>query len=266
MTNNKLTLQQVKQYVEANGYKLISTEYIRAKDKLDMICPEGHNCCISYGNFSQGRRCNECAKVSRANSRRIPTEIIAKAFQDAGCELITKEFKNSTQKLQYRCSCGNISETTWSNFSRGKRCKSCGIEKVINKISGENNYRWIKDRTPEERKAILAERTCPEYKRWRKAVLKKDHNTCQCCHTKEGLEAHHIFNWAEYPHLRFQASNGITLCKNCHVSFHKQFGLTNNNVDQIKSYISEEAAKLIADEIEANKPEPVVQPVVEPQE
>jgi hypothetical protein len=32
----------------------------------------------------------------------------------------------------------------------------------------------------------------------------------QCCGR---IEAHHIFNWKEYPDLRFIINNGITLCK-----------------------------------------------------
>jgi hypothetical protein len=27
-----------------------------------------------------------------------------------------------------------------------------------------------------------------------------------------GLEAHHIFNWCDYPNLRYYLNNGITLC------------------------------------------------------
>ena len=52
---------------------------------------------------------------------------------------------------------------------------------------------------------------------WRLKIFKKDDFTCQLCY-KLGcyLEAHHIKKWEEYPDLRYEISNGITLCKNCH--------------------------------------------------
>lgn len=54
----------------------------------------------------------------------------------------------------------------------------------------------------------------PAYKKWRKAVYSRDHYQCQWpgCTMKKKLNAHHIKTWSEYPGLRFEISNGITLC------------------------------------------------------
>jgi len=38
----KITYSDVKEYVESNGYELLSESYTYAKDKLEMLCPEGH--------------------------------------------------------------------------------------------------------------------------------------------------------------------------------------------------------------------------------
>jgi 5-methylcytosine-specific restriction endonuclease McrA len=56
----------------------------------------------------------------------------------------------------------------------------------------------------------------PEYKKWRKKVYARDKYTCQMCHSKKKLQAHHIKRWAQYPALRFIVDNGITLCGPCH--------------------------------------------------
>lgn len=52
---------------------------------------------------------------------------------------------------------------------------------------------------------------------WRKAIFKRDDYTCQICFKKGGkLNADHIKTWSEYPNLRFELSNGRTLCVDCH--------------------------------------------------
>lgn len=58
-----------------------------------------------------------------------------------------------------------------------------------------------------------------EYKNWRTAVFKRDNYTCQAegCGVRGGYnEAHHIKSWADYPEVRYDIANGITLCKKCH--------------------------------------------------
>lgn len=62
-----------------------------------------------------------------------------------------------------------------------------------------------------------------EYKNWRQKVFERDLFTCQNCFVKGSvLNAHHIKTFANYPELRFVVSNGVTLCKKCHIKEHKK--------------------------------------------
>jgi 5-methylcytosine-specific restriction endonuclease McrA len=55
-----------------------------------------------------------------------------------------------------------------------------------------------------------------EYKNWRREVFVRDSFICQQCGSREYVTAHHVKSFAKYPELRFDISNGITLCETCH--------------------------------------------------
>lgn len=54
--------------------------------------------------------------------------------------------------------------------------------------------------------------------KWRKDVFYRDKEKCQKCGITENLDAHHIIPWKQNIQLRFEVSNGETLCRSCHMS------------------------------------------------
>jgi hypothetical protein len=60
----------------------------------------------------------------------------------------------------------------------------------------------------------------PVYRSWIAKVKKRDKYTCQMpkCKCKKRLQAHHIKKWSSASMLRYDVSNGITLCRGCHES------------------------------------------------
>ncbi len=57
-------------------------------------------------------------------------------------------------------------------------------------------------------------------------VYARDGGRCvQCGAAKKGprsLHVHHIRSWGDYPELRFELSNLITLCRECHIAAHRK--------------------------------------------
>jgi hypothetical protein len=74
--------------------------------------------------------------------------------------------------------------------------------------------RWIKDRTQLSRISNQGERRTSAYFFWRKSVYKRDNWKCKINNNdcKGRLEAHHILGFTDYPKLRYDINNGITLC------------------------------------------------------
>lgn len=65
-------------------------------------------------------------------------------------------------------------------------------------------------------------RRLKKYRLWREAVFERDNYTCKNCTVIGGeLNVHHIKTFKSFPLLRFDADNGVTLCRKCHVDIHK---------------------------------------------
>lgn len=112
--------------------------------------------------------------------------------------------------------------------------------------AGELSPVWIGEKVKHER----SERQTPEYRDWRKSVFSRDLYTCQKCKAKNGngkyirLEVHHIFNWNDYPEMRYDKENGITLCQDCHMNFHSIYGKKNNTKEQLEEFLNKKDKKI----------------------
>lgn len=68
---------------------------------------------------------------------------------------------------------------------------------------------------------IVKKRKGLRYLAWRKAVFERDGYACVSCNsTVNKLHAHHIKSFDEYPELRVDIDNGLTLCTSCHNKHH----------------------------------------------
>ena len=124
-----------------------------------------------------------------------------------------------------RCKSKFTYENKWDKY-QGKRLycsRECANKENAEKNSkskmGEKNPMWNKKPWNFQGHKALENsriRYSKEYHRWSRAIKRRDKHTCQECGSKENLISHHIKGFAKYPELRYEISNGLTLCRDCH--------------------------------------------------
>jgi len=115
------------------------------------------------------------------------------------------------------------------------RCKACGVEvidkpyrrkltcskacrdRMMTEARGENHWNYKDGGIA----SIQRERMWAKTTEWRKKVLERDGFKCARCSATKRLVAHHLDGWAKHPELRHDPDNGVTLCHDCHWSFHR---------------------------------------------
>ncbi len=120
--NKKYTYKYVKEYIENQGYKLISTTYKNTDQKLEMICDKNHECVCNFDNFkNKNTRCSECA-----GTRKYTYEYVKEYVEKEEFKLISTAYKNLKHELEMICPNGHTRFITFNDFkNKHTRCGIC---------------------------------------------------------------------------------------------------------------------------------------------
>ena len=131
-------------------------------------------------------------------------------------------------KMSCRCSsCGASLMRRPSDIVRAKHlfcsvgCRAAWQRKHTH---GKNSYSWRGGATVERGKWLSN-----GGHGWKRACRKRDNYTCQRCgevfdKRSNALQVHHKASFADYPELRSNKANGISLCRQCHEWIHSNEG------------------------------------------
>jgi hypothetical protein len=109
--------------------------------------------------------------------------------------------------------------------SQGKQYYNENKERILKHQQAYRKANYNKWLERAKLKGYAVWRWSVEYQQWKRDVYTRDNHTCKDCgktHCK--VNAHHIKSAAEYPELRYDVSNGICLCVECHKSRHTNSG------------------------------------------
>jgi len=154
-------------------------------------------CSVCKNNFSHwvGRDAKFCSKVCWGK-RNPPRE-----YHCDECSKVFVAYEGNKRRARIYCS---------------KPCADAGLSR---NTKGDKCRFWEGGLTTKSQ--II--RRSREYRVWRTAVYERDNYTCVLCGAKCGdgkkiiLNADHIKPFHSFPDLRFDVSNGRTLCVPCHI-------------------------------------------------
>lgn len=147
-----------------------------------------------------------------------------------GCEIQFETKGNKPKYCSRECYFENVdpkerlkSRRSYSGNSNPFYGKHQSIQ-ARKKISKANKGKKLSEETIKKIKLGLNNEKCYAWKGgisadwWHKRVLERDDYTCKKCGLKdeEVVEADHIKPASEFPELKHDLNNGMTLCANCH--------------------------------------------------
>ena len=162
---------------------------------------------------------------------------IVKCFR-CGKEFNRKPFAANKSKHNFCCKeCYTKFQTGKPSLRRNrikKNCEICGKEMMVipaeikkrrfcsfkckyiwfgKTFCGENHPRWKGDKCKKKN-----ERSDPAYQNWVSQIKRRDGWKCRISNQDCSgyCIVHHILSWKDYPELRYNINNGITLCQAHH--------------------------------------------------
>jgi len=174
---------------------------------------------MTYQNFSSGSGCLICFRQYNADSCRLDFDIIKDSFKAEGYKLLTTEYKNSKQKLEYICKNGHRNFIQWHPWSRGRRCSICSGRIV--KVGKRTKYtiESIKENFAEKGFVLVSDK----YENWSTLLEYK----CPIGH---------------YGKISFGSWMQGNRCRACSIEKRR------NNIEDIKKGFEEKGYKLLSKE------------------
>lgn len=170
---------------------LLSEEPINL-DKLKYVCSCNREDYISIFKFKMIGNCDLCNGINKTN-RKYTIQFVRQYFERYGCELIST-YKNWEHKLQYKCKCTHITNTSLRSFmtrNPSKKCRSCiqreynndELKKLFSANGCELQSKWTGVNKP-----VIFKCSCG--KLGNKTIYRfKEHPYCGACGTEKNINS-----------------------------------------------------------------------------
>jgi len=159
--NKKHSYEYIKNYIEKEGYTLLSDTYKNASSKLPIKCNNDHKYNVTFGNFRSGFRCPICAANSQSSRAEVEVQDYVESLGISiirndrtqiinpltGCNLELDVWIPSMNKaIEYN---GLYWHSLFDSQAKDKikveQCRETGIDLLI-----VNEFNWVNNRELEK--------------------------------------------------------------------------------------------------------------------
>lgn len=136
--NKKWNCEKIKYYIEIesnSGCKVVNINGDDGNCEVELICPCGNPFTTKFKYFksktNNKRQCDECGRKSSNESKMLNIlEIEDYVINNSNCKLLTKEYTESLQLLEFECECGIPFKRTFPSFKTSlvKKCDECTLK------------------------------------------------------------------------------------------------------------------------------------------
>lgn len=121
----KKAFNELKLVCRNRGGKCLSKYYTNSKTKLSFECYKGHRWETTPDSINSGQWCPLCGKEKSARTRRSDISEIKEIALARGGRCLSREYKDSKQKLLWACKEGHQWEARLPDIKSGNWCPFC---------------------------------------------------------------------------------------------------------------------------------------------
>ena len=128
----KFTYDEVKDFIESRGYKLISKKYENNNQQLVFCDNDGYVLSQRFVSFKNKNA--KPMKFHKSNPYTIQNIKLWCKLNNKSFELLSDNYENNIKKLKWKCfkeTCGEIFEASWRHVSQGEGCGICNGKQVV---------------------------------------------------------------------------------------------------------------------------------------
>lgn len=205
--------------------------YVRTefhKQRLKAVHKRGEEVYNWKGGKNRFPNCNICNKPLSRNDAKLCKKCFSKIaggwnkgrkLSEATKQKMREKHLGKKHSDEHKSKIGEASKRLWQTEEYKKKMKfkkgftPWNKDKICPQMQGEHCHMYKGGIS----RVYKTGYNSPQYRQWRRDVFVRDEFICQECGIKHTyITAHHVKPFAFYPDLRFDISNGITLCEDCH--------------------------------------------------
>jgi hypothetical protein len=125
----RTTIEEIKKIVDSDTYTVLSKEYARYKQKIEIFCNKHKTSSfLTLDKIKKGRRCKYCSHKQSGKARRIPVEEAKNQAKSFGYELLG-DYQTVLSKTKFLCLRHGYFVSNLNSIKKGHGCPQCAARK-----------------------------------------------------------------------------------------------------------------------------------------